>query len=1298
MPRESGSAGSAIAVIGMGCRFPQAGGVDEFWNNLLANTDAITPVGSDRFDAGLFHHPTPGTPGKTVSRHGGFLDAPFAFDASFFGIAPVEAKAMDPQQRLLLHVVWEALEDAGIVPSSLAASRTGVFVGQATAEYGEVHAPPGVHGAVGSRIRGATAGRISYAMDLRGPSLVLDTACSSSLVAVHGARQSLLSGESDLAIAGAVNFIVSPDDAIAYSQGGMLSPGGRCRFGDARADGFVRSEGVGAVILKRLDDALADGDPVLGVILGSAVTHEGQGDGLLLRPSVGGQRAMLREACRAAGVGVGQLDYVEAHGTGTTIGDAVELEALIAERREDGPRTAPLRVGSVKSNIGHAEAAAGMAGLIKSLLILRHRTVPATLHVSRPNDQVAAAADAVRLVTRNEPLAPQGGAALIGVSSFGISGTNAHVVLGAHAPVPRDGADAPRDGAAPAPHLLVLSARSPRALNQLALSYAAFLRPGGAGHDLALGPVCAAAATRREGHAHRLWAVGATHAELADQLDRLARGENTANAGTGDAGPGPAKRTVFVFPGQGSQWVGMGQELLASSPAFRRTLTACDRVLGDELGWSVLELLGTRPESFPTAVEVVQPALWAMEIALAAAWAERGVTPDVCVGHSMGETAAAHIAGALSLADAAAVIARRSRLMKRLAGRGSMMAVELGGREAAEVVSPYGGLVCVAAKNAPTATVLSGDGGVLDEIAEKLDARGVMARKVNVNVASHSPLTDELRADLLQELAGLSPGPVSRTMVSTVTGEPVEGPELHADYWVRNLRGMVRFTDAIRAAGTARDSVFVEVSPHPLLTHGTEETLGRPGCAVESLRRDQDPASALARSVGRFYAAGGRVDWERYHGGRPEAVALPRYPWQATAFRLDPAPDAASGTQHGHTRHLDLAEWAKPAGWGDAVGVDGFAPVPPVVHAGALLHVARELRPGTPLSLRQVRLHGASVEAADADALRLKVSLRPDASGWQGSVLAEHPRFAEPVPCMTATIRVGGEIRRESGGALLDRALASCGEYLPEHEFARYIGRMGFAVSPPFQAVERAWRRNGAALGRMRRPEASAPAAWESALLPLLAALAPTRFGVRQTYAPVGFGSIEFAADLPERFWSVARVTASSGSVVRGDVVVLGDDGRIVARFGSIVLRRSAGDGQAAAKRLSALVAHARGRLLSPATAVRRSGADPAPPAPERAPVRPAADADGSAPTHPTHPAPPTHPQGLPALAASVLGMDGQDLDLDRSLHAQGLDSLMAVRLRHQMSALHDVRVSTGRLLGEESVRSLASDLARAVS
>lgn len=402
-----------IAIIGMGCRFPGARGVREFRRLLEANTDAVTPVPEDRFDVRRYHSAQPGEPGTTVSRHGGFIDDLYGFDAAFFGIAPREALAMDPQQRVLLQVVWEALEDAHILPSSLAGSRTGVFVGQATAEYGDLAESEGfqdVHGLAGSRLRTMTAGRVSFALDVRGPSLVVDTACSSSLVAVHLARQSLLTGESDMAVAAGVNAVLSPSDAITYSQGGMLAPDGRCKFADASGDGFVRSEGVGAVLLKRLPDALRDGDQVLAVLRGSAVTNDGQGSGMLLQPAVSGQTEMIRSACRSAGITPDQLDYVEAHGTGTPVGDDVELRALakvLGEEAEEA-RSRPLLIGSVKTNIGHAEAAAGIAGLIKTVLIARHRTIPASLHLRTPHPVLAGAgapSNASRATPRSCPAA-----------------------------------------------------------------------------------------------------------------------------------------------------------------------------------------------------------------------------------------------------------------------------------------------------------------------------------------------------------------------------------------------------------------------------------------------------------------------------------------------------------------------------------------------------------------------------------------------------------------------------------------------------------------------------------------------------------------------------------------------------------------------------------------------------------------------------------------------------------------------------------------------------------------------------
>ncbi|NUP37499.1 MAG: polyketide synthase, partial [Streptomyces sp.] len=426
-------ASTPLAVIGLGCRFPGADGPAQFWDNLLAGTDSVTPVPAERFDIAADYAPHPGTIGKTASRHGGFVDNAFAFDHAFFGISPAEAKAVDPQQRLLLQAAWEALEHAGIRPSTLAGTRAGVFVGQATAEYAEVSAlPSGPHilDMAGSKLRAMTAGRLSFALDLLGPSVVLDTACSSSLVAVHSARQSLLTGECDLAVAAGVNVVLSSHDAIAYSQGAMLSPEGRCRFGADDADGFVRSDGVGVVVLKRLADAERDGDRILAAILGSAVTNDGRGSGLPLQPAVSGQVAVLRTACRAAGITPDQLDYVESHGTGTAVGDTVELRALAEATGRTAER--PLLTGSVKTNIGHAESAAGIAGLIKAVLIARHGVIPASLHCPRPNPVIAEERLAVSVVTRNTALERSGRPVRIGVSSFGISGTNAHVVVGAH--------------------------------------------------------------------------------------------------------------------------------------------------------------------------------------------------------------------------------------------------------------------------------------------------------------------------------------------------------------------------------------------------------------------------------------------------------------------------------------------------------------------------------------------------------------------------------------------------------------------------------------------------------------------------------------------------------------------------------------------------------------------------------------------------------------------------------------------------------------------------------------------------
>jgi acyl transferase domain-containing protein/acyl carrier protein len=1189
-----------VAIVGIGCRFPGADGPEAFWTLLKDGVDAVTEMPPGRFDLDALYHPTPRTPGRIVTREGGFLANVDRFDPDFFGISPREAHFIDPQQRLLLEVSWEAFEDAGIPRERFAGTRTGVFMGVWTNEYEDrmygAHADIDVYVTTGGA-RSSASGRLSYVFDLQGPSLTVDTACSSSLVAVHLACESLRRGECSAALAGGVNMILRPHVTIAFSRSGMLSPYGRCRFGDASAGGYVRSEGAGVVLLKPLSRALADGDPIYALVRGGAVNNDGRSSGLLMAPSAEGQEAMLRQAYEEAGVRPGQVQYMEAHGTGTSVGDPVELVALGRVLAEDRPKGRRCRIGSVKTNIGHAEAASGVAGLIKAALCLKHRAIPPSLHLREPNPAVRWSELPFDVPRRLEPWPEGPGPALAGVNSFGITGTNAHLILEG-APEPPGEEDSPPEESGP--RLFVLSAHSPAALVEVARTHAeraALDADGPTMRDL-----CYTASLRRTHHAHRLATVVRDRAELAERLGAFVRGEAPRGLSVDEADPERRRRIVFVFSGHGSQWLGMSRQLQECFPVFREALERCGRAVREEAGWSPIEELAALPSrSRLDEVDVIQPALFSIQTALAALWRSWGIAPRAVVGHSMGEVAAAHVAGVLSLEDAVRVICRRSRLLRRTRGRGAMAVVELSAAEAAEALSGYEDRLSVAALNSSRSTVLSGDPAALDELVAGLEKRDVFCRRVASDVAFHSPQIEPLRADLVRCLEGLRPRPAAIPLYSTVTGETIEGPAMDPTYWARNLREPVLFSTAIERLAREGHGPFVELSPHPILLPAVQQdlrALGEDGAVLPSLRRGEDEPARMLESLGALFAMGHAVDWKALYPSGGRCLKPLAYPWQRERFWYD-EPLATGGLDRakvlparatvGHPLlgpHLRSSVQAGTHFWETTLGgpllpyledhrVVGHVILPATAFVEMALAAARELFETERLALRALGIETAlllspseptsvqlvlSADGAGKAAFRIS-SRKAGASERDGSWTLH----ARGTVAIAAGAEADEDVRPVSPAELQGRCPAEAAR--AEH-YAAMAGR-GLDYGPSFQSVERVWKGDGEVLGRLTPPdrvaaEAAAyqihPAVFDAAIQLLEAALPGPERGVdpEDTFVPEGLDRLTFfARPRPGAgLWAHARSRPAAAGAFEGDVSLFDDGGRLILAAHGVRLRR----------------------------------------------------------------------------------------------------------------------------------------------
>jgi acyl transferase domain-containing protein/NAD(P)-dependent dehydrogenase (short-subunit alcohol dehydrogenase family)/acyl carrier protein len=1165
-----------------------------FWKLLSNGVDTVTEVPPERFDLERVYDPRKGIPGKMYARFGAFLPSVDLFDAAFFGISPREALHLDPQQRLLLEVSWEALEDAGLSQERMPRSRTGVFLGMMANDYMELmHRAPAsldLHSLNGGGRYGAS-GRISFCLGLEGPSLTLDTACSSSLVTLHLACQSLQSGECDLALAGGAHLVLQPHDSIAICQGGLLSMDGHCKFGDARADGFVRGEGVAMVALKRLSEAIADGDRIYAMVRGTAVNSDGASNLAMSTPSTVTQVAMLREAYRRAGIAPGRVRYIEAHGTGTSVGDRVELEALAGVLAEEREPDFKCFVGSVKTNIGHTEAASGIAGLIKLALCLYHREIPRSLHCHDLNPAVPWS-EIPLVVQRGEkvPWPDDPFPAIGGVNSFGLSGTNAHAVL---EEPPRRAWAQGESPAAGGPWLVPITARRTEALRALVMAWQERLaRPDAPPvADLAW-----TAALRRTHLEYRAAVVAGSPEELREGLQALLDEEPRPGVALGHAVAESRPRIAFVFPGNGWQWQGMGRELLATEPVFRMALEECSRVIERETGWSPIDrLLDESEASRFGEIPVIQPVLFALQVALAALWRSWGVRPDAVVGHSLGEVAAAHVAGILTLEDAVRIACRRSSLLQRAAGRGETALVELTLDEAESALGGSEDRVWVAGSNSSRSTLLSGDPTALAEVLARLESRGVFCRRIQMGFAAHCPQMDPVCDDLREALREIAPRPAEIPLISTVDVRAVEGAELNAGYWVRNLRLPVRFSSAIDLLVAAGDSVFVEMSAHPVLLPAVEQELrhlGRSGRMLPSLRRQKGERATLLGSLADLWAGGTPVDWSALHPSGGRSVDLPRYAWQRERFWLDLPPGAVEGWSGGAWRGgshpllgLRLDSSADPGThyWEADLSLDalpyladhrvrGMILVPGAAFLEMALSAALEAFSPDTCEIESARFLEALLMPQDGvrTVQTVLTSEGPGRVAFRISSLQEDGgRERSWTLHARGLIRLSTEAPEASEREAPPEELsAGYSDVLPGAEAYARLASRGLEYGAAFQGIEQAWFRPGEALAFLRlRPEALSgprgyqvhPAMLDTAFQLSLVAAGLGERGAGETFLPIGLERLRLSRPLrpSARVWAHAKLRPeSSARELRVDIFLLDGSGERLLEAQGLVARR----------------------------------------------------------------------------------------------------------------------------------------------
>lgn len=1170
-----------IAIIGMGCRFP--GGADTpeaFWNLLRDGRDAVTEIPADRWDVPAYYDPDPNMPGKMSARYGAFIQQVDQFEPQFFGIAPREAASMDPQQRIVLEVVWEALENAGLAPDQLSGSRTGVFLAMTTGDYGQMFLKTNdlslLDAYYASGIAHSIAsGRISYVLGLHGPSLTIDTACSSSLVTVHLAVQSLRSGECRMALAGGVNLILTPENYVALSKYGMLATDGRCKTFDAAADGFVRGEGCGMVVLKRLSDAVADGDRILAVIRGSAVNQDGPSSGLTA-PNGPSQEAVIQEALTNGGVAPEQVSYIEAHGTGTSLGDPIEVQALARALRGGKLAQQELIIGSVKTNVGHLEASAGIAGLMKLVLMLQHREIPAHLHLQRPNPFINW--QKLPMVIPTQLTAWEGvhGKLVGGVSSFGFSGTNAHVVLeeAPQAGVPTDAPEIERPL-----HILTLSARDDAALRALANRYEAHIAAQPVGF---LADIAYTANTGRAQLANRLALVAGTAEQAREKLIRFAKGDSGEIIG-GRVEQTDKPKIVFLFTGQGSQYAQMGRGLYETQPVFRAALDQCAEVLSAYLDQPLLSVL------FPEAgvasplddTTYTQPALFALEYALATLWQSWGIEPGIVMGHSVGEYVAACISGVFSLEDGLKLIAARGRLMGRLPAGGAMAAVFADEKRVRAAIAPYKD-VSLGAINGPDNIVISGAAEHVQAVMDGLKAEGIKSKRLVVSHAFHSPLMDTI-LDEFERVAGAVKFSTPRIkLMSNLTGKVVGADVTQPSYWRQHVREAVQFDQSIRAIHEQGYDLYLEIGPGAtLLGMGQRCIEGeeRPGIWLPSLRSGKDDWAQILDTLGKLYIAGVNPDWRGFDQPYTRhKLTLPTYPFQRSRYWM-----AQGKPQHLHISAekiihpllgYRLRSAMKSSQFEAQFSVDSFiflndhriygtALLPATGYIELATAAAKAVFGAGQHSLQDFVIHDAFI-VGDDEIRIAQLIVTAEADGRAAFQYFSQGENDEDWKLHASGTLAAGQA--EGGeGILLDEVQARCTEVISAETHYQRLRENGLDFGGSLHGVTQIWRRDGEAFGEIRLPESILDEAdryhIHPALLDACVQVMAWAFpATNDVYLPLSIHEFRLYQQPGNQVWSHVQISdhgSGKGEVLRGDIRLVDDHGNLIAEIHGLSLKRA---------------------------------------------------------------------------------------------------------------------------------------------